>query len=53
MINRIQGTDGVRREVRVSTDHSVKGMPPLQAFIEKNCITEEFMELYTFCHVSD
>ncbi len=53
MINRLQGTDGVRRDVRLSSDPSVKGMPPLRAFIEKDVITEEFMELYTFCHVKD
>ena len=53
MINRLQGTDGVRRDVRLSSDPAIKGMSPLQAFIEKGFITEEFMELYTFCHVTD
>jgi len=53
MINRLQGTDGVRRDVRLSSDPAIKGMSPLQAFIEKGFITEEFMELYTFCHVTN
>jgi phosphomannomutase len=53
MINRLQGTDGVRRDVRLSSDPAIKGMTPLQAFVEKGFITEEFMELYTFCHVTD
>jgi len=52
MINRLQGTDGVRRDVKLSSDPAIKGMSPLQAFIEKGFITEEFMELYTFCHVA-
>ncbi|OGV98221.1 MAG: hypothetical protein A3I04_06625 [Nitrospinae bacterium RIFCSPLOWO2_02_FULL_39_110] len=53
MIKRIQGTDGVRREVRLSSDPLVKGMAPLEVFMEMDFITEEFMELYTFCHVTD
>ncbi|MBI3582746.1 MAG: hypothetical protein HY096_02200 [Nitrospinae bacterium] len=53
MINRLQGTDGVRRDVRLSSDPAIKGMSPLQAFVEKGFITEEFMELYTFCHVTN
>jgi phosphomannomutase len=51
--NRLQGTDGVRREVRLSSDPSLEGMQPLQAFTEKGFITEEFMEFYTFCYVTD
>src|SRR3989338_1443119 len=53
MINRLQGTDGVRRDVRLSAAPDIKGMTPLEAFVEKGFITEEFMELYTFCHVID
>src|SRR3972149_9912042 len=35
MIKRIQGTDGVRREVRLSSDPLVKGMAPLEVFMER------------------
>lgn len=49
--NRLQGTDGVRREIRLSKDSECKGTPPLQTFLEKSWITEEFMELYSYCYV--
>lgn len=48
---RIQGTDGIRKEVIPSKDPRVKGLLPLKAFLEKNFLTEEFMELYTYAHV--
>jgi phosphoglucosamine mutase len=48
---RLQGTDGIRREVRLSTNPSLKGMSPVQAFLDKGVMTDEFMELYVYAHV--
>lgn len=48
---RLQGTDGIRREVRPSTDLSLKGLSPVQAFLDRGVITDEFMELYAYVHV--
>ncbi len=50
-LRRLQGTDGIRKEVIFSKDPRVKGLSPLEAFLEKNLLTEEFMELYTYAHV--
>ena len=49
---RLQGTDGIRREVRPSTNPSLKGLSPLQAFLDKGVMTEEFMERYVYAHVT-
>ncbi len=46
-----QGTDGVRRRVKLSTDPELSGLTPQQAFMRHGVITERFMELYTYCHV--
>lgn len=48
---RLQGTDGIRREVRLAGSPELEGMSPQQVFLQKGIITEEFMELYTFAHV--
>lgn len=48
---RFQGTDGVRRKVRLSNDPSLSGLTPQQAFLDHDVITEQFMELYTYCRV--
>lgn len=48
---RIQGTDGIRKEVISSKDPRVRGLSPLNAFLEKNFITEAFLELYAYAHV--
>ena len=48
---RLQGTDGIRREVRSATDPSLKDLSPLQAFLDKQVMTEEFMERYAYAHV--
>lgn len=48
---RLQGTDGIRREVRLSIDSSLKGLSPLQAFLDKGVMTEEFMERYAYAYV--
>lgn len=47
---RIQGTDGIRREVRLASQAECRGLTPQQAFRERGFITEQFMELYAFCH---
>ncbi len=49
---RLQGTDGIRREVRPATDPSLKGLSPVQAFLDRGVITDEFMELYAYAHVT-
>ena len=51
-IDRLQGTDGIRRPVLLSTDPRVEGLTPLEAFLDQGVITEQFMELYTFAYVS-
>ena len=48
---RLQGTDGVRREIKSATDSECRGQTPQQVFLEKGFITEEFMELYAYCYV--
>jgi len=48
---RIQGTDGIRREVRRASSLELEGRTPQQVFLEQGFITEEFMELYAYCHV--
>ena len=49
---RVQGTDGIRREVCPSTSSSLKGLSPLQAFLDEGVMTEEFMERYAYAHVT-
>ena len=51
-VDRLQGTDGIRRPVLISTDERVAGLTPLAAFEDRSVITEQFMELYTFAFVS-
>jgi phosphomannomutase len=48
---RLQGTDGIRREVRPADSKEFKGLSPQQVFIEQGFITEEFMGLYAFAHI--
>ena len=48
---RLQGTDGIRREVRRASDPSLKGLSPLQAFLDKGVMTDTFMERYAHAHV--
>lgn len=50
---RLQGTDGIRREVMPAASPDLKGLTPQQAFIEKGVITEELMELYSFAHIKN
>jgi phosphomannomutase len=49
---RIQGTDGVRKLTALSTDTALRGLSPQTAFLEKEVMTEEFMELYAYCRTS-
>jgi phosphomannomutase len=51
-IDRLQGTDGIRRTVARSDDPRVKGLTPQAAFVGKGLLTEEFVELYAYAHVS-
>ena len=50
---RLQGTDGVRREIKLSKNSECKGYSPIKTFIEKSWITEEFMELYAYSFVKN
>ena len=49
--DRLQGTDGIRRKIKSAKDSECRGTTPLQIFLEKDWITEEFMELYVYCYV--
>jgi phosphoglucosamine mutase len=49
--HRLQGTDGVRREIKSNKNSDCKGLNPLKIFLEKGWITEDFMELYVYCFV--
>jgi phosphomannomutase len=51
-IDRLQGTDGIRRPVALSTDPRVAGLTPLAAFLDHGLITEQFVELYTYAYTS-
>ncbi len=48
---RLQGTDGIRREIRLAKDIS-PAMTPQATFLECGFLTEEFMELYAYAQVS-
>ncbi len=50
---RLQGTDGMRREIQPAKDSACSGWTPQQVFLEKGWITEEFMELYAYCYVKN
>ena len=45
---RLQGTDGIRREVALQS--TFPGLSPQQVFAKHGVITEEFMERYAFAH---
>jgi phosphoglucosamine mutase len=46
--SRIQGTDGIRRTVLPSNDPSLAGLGSVETFVERDVLTEEFMEGYAF-----
>jgi phosphoglucosamine mutase len=50
---RLQGTDGVRREIKLANNSECEKQTPQQVFLEKGWITEEFMELYAYCFVKN
>ena len=52
-IERIQGTDGIRREVALASDPRVRGLGPLRALLERDLLTEEFFELYAYAFARD
>ncbi len=45
---RLQGTDGIRGKIVLSTDKVIEGLHPLEAYVEKGILTEEFFELYAY-----
>ena len=50
---RLQGTDGIRRETRQFNIPECKNLSPQQVFLEKGWINEQFMELYTYSHIKN
>ena len=50
---RLQGTDGIRRETKLASNSECKGLTPQQVFLEKGWITEQFMELYAYSHIKN
>lgn len=48
---RFQGTDGVRAKVALSSDPDIAGLSPVEAFIERDRISEEFVELYLYARL--
>ncbi|MBI3091913.1 MAG: hypothetical protein HYY96_14730 [Candidatus Tectomicrobia bacterium] len=51
-VDRLQGTDGIRRQTALGGDPRVGGLTPLRAYLERDLITEQFMEFYCYCHVA-
>ena len=51
-IDRIQGTDGIRRPVMRAGDPRLAGLTPQEAFLRRGVITDEFFELYTYAYAS-
>jgi len=47
-VDRIQGTDGIRRDVRPQGDPTLAGLSPYEAFVERGVITDAFMEGYAY-----
>ena len=50
---RLQGTDGIRRETRQSSITECKNLTPQQVFLEKGWINEQFMELYSYSYIKN
>ena len=48
---RLQGTDGIRRETKLSSHPGLHGITPQEAFLEHGLITEQFLELYAFTYL--
>ncbi len=47
---RLQGTDGIRREIKRAKE--LPGVSPQKAFLDHGVLTEEFMELYAYAHAA-
>jgi len=48
---RLQGTDGIRREVKLFSSQETTSLTPQEVFLELGFITEEFMEIYAYAHI--
>ena len=48
---RLQGTDGIRREVKLSSSQETTSLTPQEVFLKLGFITEEFMEIYAYAHI--
>jgi len=48
---RLQGTDGIRREVKLSPSHEITNLTPQEVFLNLGFITKEFMEIYAYAHI--
>jgi len=47
----LQGTDGIRREVKLSSSQETTGLTPQEVFLKLGFITEEFMEIYAYAYI--
>jgi phosphomannomutase len=47
-MDRLQGTDGIRREVKLQSDPSLAGLSPAEAFLAQGVITDAFLEGYAY-----
>ena len=48
---RLQGTDGIRCEVKPSSSQETTSLTPQEVFLKLGFITEEFMEIYAYAHI--
>jgi len=51
MIERIQGTDGIRRPIIADDDPLVRGMSPLDIFLKLDRVSPAFFHLYAYAFV--
>jgi phosphoglucosamine mutase len=47
-VKRLQGTDGIRGEITLSSDPRVEGLTSIEAFTERRLLTDKFFELYAY-----
>jgi phosphoglucosamine mutase len=48
---RLQGTDGIRREIKLPSSEEETSLTPQEVFLKLGFITEEFMEIYAYAHI--
>ncbi|NIQ03593.1 MAG: hypothetical protein GWM98_27315, partial [Nitrospinaceae bacterium] len=48
----MQGTDGIRGDTRAASTPEFRGLSPQRVFLEHGFLTDAFMELYAYAHVS-